>query len=179
MTRVNLPPYSVLCWADMTQVDCDYPVTIPRKLIVADVVRNSPDLGSLIKNFAITESEFDSMAARVAYDNLTIPAAACEWLRASESVWRPWIVSHSNNMVGTSSSSTETAVSMVPIVVGIIVPVVVLVVVGVGLGVYIKKGRKRRELKHAPGGTVALVFTDIQVAHNYVDIYYYLLCYYS
>jgi len=165
MTRVDLPSYSALCWQDWTQIDCDYAIAIPRKFITSYVQSSFPDVTSLVKNFAISEDTQEQIMARVNYDNVTLPVAVCDWLKSSESTWKSWIVISSgkgSNTVVTSSSSAS-SVNPVPIAIGVAVGGAGLLVLIVLVVLYRLKGKKRRELKTAPGGVVALVFTDIQV----------------
>ena len=165
MTRVNLPSYSPLCWEDLTQVDCDYSLIIPRKLVASSFLPEFPEVASIVKNFAISGDTQEQIMARINYDNLTLPAAVCEWLKASESTWKSWIVisSQGSSSVITSAASGG-SMNPIPVAVGVAVGGAALFTIVVGVALYQKKGKKRRALKNAPGGVVALVFTDIQVS---------------
>jgi len=162
MTRLNLPAYSRLCWADLSQVDCDYQLVVPRKLISTFVIYHTPELAALVKNFALTEMEQENILARIVYDNLTIPEAVCEWLHASEPMWQAWIVSYTLVEAGRSSARSMSSTIMT-ITVSVAAPVLAMLLVVIAWVVYLRKSHKRRELSLAPGGMVALVFTDIQV----------------
>ena len=163
MTRVQLPAYSPLCWADSTQVDCDYPLVIPRKLAAAIAMVEFSDIATIARNFALGETEQETIMARINYDNLTLPEAACEWLKKNEATWKQWIPTHNQTTENTNGVSSATTISGVAIVVGVVASIVVILL-WLALGfIYFKKGKRRRELNIAPGGVVALVFTDIQV----------------
>ena len=164
MTRVNLPAYSALCWQDETQVDCDYALIIPRKIVASSLLSDFPNVGSLVKNFAISEGTQEQIMAGVNYNNLTLPAAVCLWLKGAESMWKSWIVINGiSSTVVVSTGSAVTSVNPVPIAVGVSVGGAALVAAIIAVVIYHKKGKKRRALKVAPEGEVALVFTDIQV----------------
>jgi len=165
MTQVDLPSYSPICWQDLTQVDCGYPLIIPRKLVVSSFLPKFPDVASIVKNFAIASDTQEQIMARIEFDNLTLPAAVCEWLKASESTWKSWIVVNgkSTTTIVSSGGGSSSSVNPVPIAIGVSVGGAALITLVIGVMIYQKKGKKRRALKIAPGGVVALVFTDIQV----------------
>ena len=164
MTRVNLPAYSPLCWADSTQVDCDYPLVIPRKLAAAIAMVEFSDIATIARNFALGETEQETIMARINYDNLTLPEAACEWLKKNEATWKQWIPTHNpTTQINTNGVSSATTISGVAVIVGVVVSIVVIILCLGLFFIYFKKGKRRRELNIAPGGVVALVFTDIQV----------------
>jgi len=133
----------------------------------ADLVTQGPNLAFLVRNFALQEFMQEQISARVTYDNLTIPAAVCEWLHNNEVIWKPWISTYEGWAQPTAASSAPA--SFIVITISSVVPLGVAVAAAVVILGYLKQGKKRQELKIAPAGVVALVFTDIQVIMQLFD----------
>lgn len=91
MVEVKLPPYTEGCDADPKKIACGYPNTPLQKYFNADFARNGGEAAEFLKNFKWTTAQQNEVALKIAGERMSPEAAAEEWVRGNEAVWRAWL----------------------------------------------------------------------------------------
>jgi glycine betaine/proline transport system substrate-binding protein len=91
LVRVNLPPYTEGCDADLAKITCDYPAYNLNKVISVKFDQNGGDAAKFIKNFNWTNHDQNVVANYITNDKMTDDQAAEKWVNDNEAVWKAWI----------------------------------------------------------------------------------------
>eukprot|EP01012_Entosiphon_sulcatum_P027272 TRINITY_DN3286_c0_g1_i1.p1 TRINITY_DN3286_c0_g1~~TRINITY_DN3286_c0_g1_i1.p1 ORF type:complete len:695 (-),score=71.23 TRINITY_DN3286_c0_g1_i1:9-1925(-) len=159
-TRVQLPEYAAECWDSPSDVDCDYPLVVPRKL-VSLALQNHADALYLLQQFTLTTQQQSEIMADVTFNKKSLPEACCAWLRGNEVIWRKWFLVPPPRapLPPTDASRVRERIVLISVVVAL---ALLVVSIAVSFCYWRSQGRRRRQLALAPSGDVAIVFTDIQ-----------------
>ncbi|MFJ8694402.1 ABC transporter substrate-binding protein [Streptomyces roseolilacinus] len=91
LVEVKLPAYREGCDADPAKVACAYPRTPLRKFLNADFAKDGGKAAAFLKNFAWTTEQQNEVALMIADRKLSPEAAAEEWVKDNEAVWKTWL----------------------------------------------------------------------------------------
>ena len=91
LVRVNLPPYTDGCDADLEKVACDYPEYNLNKVIRVGFNETGGDAATFIKNFKWTNKDQNVVADYITNGGMTPAAAAEQWVKDNETVWKAWL----------------------------------------------------------------------------------------
>lgn len=92
LTRVELPPYSDECYAQIERggVDCAYPGDELMKIISPALAEEAPEAYTLLKNFNYTTADQTEMLGYLD-EGMSIEEAAQAWIDAHADVWQSWL----------------------------------------------------------------------------------------
>jgi glycine betaine/proline transport system substrate-binding protein len=95
LVNVSLPePTSDCLEAAVTgtgEVDCDYPEDVLFKASSPHLAAKAPDVERFLRSLTLTTGEQISLLVAVEVEQMTIDAAATQWIKANEETWRPWL----------------------------------------------------------------------------------------
>eukprot|EP00238_Polyblepharides_amylifera_P002563 CAMPEP_0196574398 /NCGR_PEP_ID=MMETSP1081-20130531/4115_1 /TAXON_ID=36882 /ORGANISM="Pyramimonas amylifera, Strain CCMP720" /LENGTH=1065 /DNA_ID=CAMNT_0041892411 /DNA_START=337 /DNA_END=3534 /DNA_ORIENTATION=+ len=152
-THFILPEFSKECQSTYSRepteslVDCDRPTPTILKVIPSVLETSEPDLFELWSHFILNNDEqMEMMRLEGPWmgggGNLTVEAAACEWLRTTNVNWSSWIsISQSSNITPCDGGNSQTGIDSKLIVVGLIIfcisgILILAILTGVGIWLY-------------------------------------------
>ena len=91
LIQIEMPPWTSDCYPDGERYDCGYPADPVAKLIWPGLQDEFPEAYEVLSNFQMTNAQQNEIVLNLAENDLTVRAAAQEWVDANESVWRAWI----------------------------------------------------------------------------------------
>jgi glycine betaine/proline transport system substrate-binding protein len=95
LVNVSLPEPTGDCLdaaeAETGGVDCDYPEDVLFKASSPDLAAKAPDVERFLRSFTLPTPDQISLLVAVEVEQMTIDAAASQWIKANEETWRPWL----------------------------------------------------------------------------------------
>ena len=91
LVKIDLPPYTAGCDADLKTVACDYPPYIINKIVRTEWMASGGDAATFIKNFSWGNEDQNSVSDAITNKNLSAEDAAKQWIDANPTVWQAWI----------------------------------------------------------------------------------------
>lgn len=91
LVRVNLPPFTEGCDADLEKVACDYPEYKLNKIVSKKFADTGGKAYQLIQNFKWTNEDQNLVSDYITNQNMTAEAAAAKWVGENEAKWKTWI----------------------------------------------------------------------------------------
>lgn len=91
LVKVDLPPYTEGCDADPKTIACDYPAYELNKLISVKFANSGSPAVKLIKNFAWTNDDQNTVSEMIANQSMTPEAAAQKWVLANQAKVDGWL----------------------------------------------------------------------------------------
>ena len=91
LVQIEMPPWTGDCYPDGPRYDCGYPTDIVAKLTWPGLEEEFPEAYAFLSNFEMTNAQQNEIVLNLTENDLTVRAAAQEWVDANESVWRAWI----------------------------------------------------------------------------------------
>lgn len=91
LVRVNLPPFTEGCDADLEKVACDYPEYKLNKIVSKKFADTGGKAYQLIQNFKWTNEDQNLVSDYITNQNMTAEAAAAKWIGENEAKWKAWI----------------------------------------------------------------------------------------
>eukprot|EP00736_Rhodelphis_marinus_P002856 Rmarinus@m.17272 len=91
VTKVLLPEYYEDCYETApAHVDCEYPVSKPRKVYGVYLDSWTEQLAHWVSQFTLTTADTKYILELNALSGLSLYDAACEWVKANEPTWTVW-----------------------------------------------------------------------------------------
>lgn len=91
LVKIDLPPWTEGCDADLKKVACDYPAYTLNKIVRTKWLDAAGDAGTFIKNFSWTNADQNSVADAITNKSMKELDAAKEWIDANPATWQAWI----------------------------------------------------------------------------------------
>lgn len=91
LIQIEMPEWTSDCYPEGERFDCGYPTDPVAKLIWPGLQEEFPEAYEFLSNFQMTNAQQNEIVLNLADNDLTVRAAAQEWVDANESVWRAWI----------------------------------------------------------------------------------------
>jgi glycine betaine/proline transport system substrate-binding protein len=91
LVRVNLPPYTDGCAADLEKVACDYAETPLRKFVSTKFATEGGKAYELVKNFTWTNEDQNLVSDYITNQDMTAEEAAAKWIADNEAKWKAWM----------------------------------------------------------------------------------------
>ncbi|MFD0370031.1 ABC transporter substrate-binding protein [Streptomyces sp. NPDC127114] len=91
LVRVNLPAYTTGCDTDAAKIACDYPVYDLDKIVSVKFAKSGSPAYRLVKNFAWTNDDQNTVAKYIAVDKMSPEAAAKKWVEANRDKVDAWL----------------------------------------------------------------------------------------
>ena len=91
LVRVNLPPYTDGCAADLEKVACDYAETPLRKFVSTKFATEGGKAYEVVKNFTWTNEDQNLVSDYVTNQDMTAEEAAAKWIAENEAKWKAWL----------------------------------------------------------------------------------------
>ena len=91
LIQIEMPEWTTDCYPDGESFNCGYPPDPVAKLIWPGLQEEFPEAYQFLSNFQMTNAQQNEIVLNLAENDLTVRAAAQEWVDANESVWRAWI----------------------------------------------------------------------------------------
>jgi glycine betaine/proline transport system substrate-binding protein len=91
LIQIEMPEWTSDCYPEGERFDCGYPTDPVAKLIWPGLQEEFPEAYEFLSNFQMTNAQQNEIVLNLAENDLTVRAAAQEWVDANESVWRAWI----------------------------------------------------------------------------------------
>ncbi|GII23896.1 ABC transporter substrate-binding protein [Planosporangium mesophilum] len=91
LVKVNLPEYTAGCDADAEKIACDYPKYDLNKLVSKKFADSGSPAYQLVKNFAWTNADQNTVAKYIAQDKMSPDAAAKKWVEANKDKVKAWL----------------------------------------------------------------------------------------
>jgi glycine betaine/proline transport system substrate-binding protein len=91
LVKINLPPWTPGCDADLKKVACDYPAYTLNKIVRTEWKDTAGDAATFIKNFNWKNADQNSVADAITNKNMKELDAAKVWIDANPQVWQAWM----------------------------------------------------------------------------------------
>ena len=91
LVRVNLPPYTAGCDADLEKVACDYPEYELNKIVSKTFADSGGPAYELVKNFNWTNEDQNLVSDYITNQNMTAEEAGKKWVEENEAKWKAWM----------------------------------------------------------------------------------------
>ena len=91
LVRVNLPPYTDGCAADLEKVACDYAETPLRKFVSTKFATEGGKGYEVVKNFTWTNEDQNLVSDYITNQKMTAEEAAAKWVAENEAKWKAWM----------------------------------------------------------------------------------------
>ena len=91
LVQVEMPDWSSECYPDGTNYNCGFPTDPVAKLAWPGLQEEFPEAYEFLSKFQMTNQQQNEIVLNLTENDLTVRAAAQEWVDANEAVWRPWI----------------------------------------------------------------------------------------
>jgi glycine betaine/proline transport system substrate-binding protein len=91
LVKINLPPYTPGCDADLKKVACDYPPYVLNKIVRKAWLDSAGDAGTFITNFKWANSDQNEVADYITNGNMSSEDAAKKWIDAHPDTWQAWM----------------------------------------------------------------------------------------
>jgi glycine betaine/proline transport system substrate-binding protein len=89
--KVNLPPYTDGCDADLAKVACDYPPYDLDKIASKKFVDSGSPAVDLVKNFTWTNDDQNLVAKYISEDKMSAEDAAKKWVDENPDKVKAWL----------------------------------------------------------------------------------------
>jgi len=91
LVRVNLPPYTAGCDADLKKVACDYPPYTLNKIVRTAWYTTGGAAATFIKNFSWKNADQNEVADLITNKNMSPEDAAKQWINEHPAIWQAWM----------------------------------------------------------------------------------------
>ena len=91
LVKVNLPPYTEGCDADLAKITCDYPKTDLKKIVAKKFADSGSPAAAAIKAFTWTNDDQNVVAKYIAEDKMSADDAAKKWIDANPDKVAAWV----------------------------------------------------------------------------------------
>ncbi len=91
LVKVNLPPYTPGCDADLEKVACDYPEYALNKIVSTKFATEGGKAYELVKNFTWTNEDQNLVSDYITNQNMSAEDAAAKWITDNEAKWKAWM----------------------------------------------------------------------------------------
>lgn len=91
LVRVNLPPYTAGCDADLEKVACDYPEYELNKIVSKTFADSGGAAFELVRNFNWTNEDQNLVSDYITNQNMSAEEAAKKWVAENEAKWKAWM----------------------------------------------------------------------------------------
>lgn len=91
LVKVNLPPYTAGCDADLEKVACDYPEYALNKIVSTKFATEGGKAYELVKNFNWTNEDQNLVSDYITNQGMSAADAAAKWITDNEAKWKAWM----------------------------------------------------------------------------------------
>jgi len=91
LVKVNLPPYTEGCDADLEKVACDYPEYALNKIVSTKFATEGGKAYELVKNFTWTNEDQNLVSDYITNEGMSAADAAAKWITDNEAKWKAWM----------------------------------------------------------------------------------------
>lgn len=91
LVKINLPPYTDGCDADLAKIKCDYPKTELKKIVAKKFADSSSPAAAAIKAFKWTNDDQNVVAKYIAEDKMSADDAAAKWIKDNPDKVDAWV----------------------------------------------------------------------------------------
>ncbi|MET0448133.1 MAG: ABC transporter substrate-binding protein [Aeromicrobium sp.] len=91
LVKVNLPPYTEGCDADLEKITCDYPSTDLQKIAAKKFMDSDSPAVDVIKKFTWTNDDQNLVAKYIAEDKMSADDAADKWIADNPDKVKAWM----------------------------------------------------------------------------------------
>ena len=91
LVQVEMPEYTPDCYPDGENYGCGFPTDPVAKLVWPGLQEKFPDAYEFLSSFQMTNAQQNEIVLNLTENDLTVRAAAQEWVDANEDIWSAWI----------------------------------------------------------------------------------------